>query len=410
LSSGISQFLVPLLLLWLAVVAGTICWYWREFGRLWREPVLACPVLVLESDDWGAGPLSQAAALEDISGVLRRYADAAGRRPVVSLAVVLAVPDGKAIASDGTSYQRVCLDEAPLVAVLKALKQGEAERTFSLQLHGLEHFWPDALMASSDPQVHAWLREPMPASTERLPSHLQSRWTDASSLPSQPLSDEEVHRAVKEEVDLYVRVIGRAPDVVVPPTFVWTPAVERAWAANGVDCVITPGCRYTSRAADGASVDDGAVFVNGDNTSGVMYLVRYDYFEPARGRDAAHALRALQSATAEGRPCVLENHRVNFCGDAAMHAHSLRELEKLVSGALQLMPHVRFLSSADLYRALKSRDRHWLRQGFLEKFPFQWQRFRNSGRLWKLLRLSGATLPGEWLARAISRGAAHSRA
>jgi hypothetical protein len=218
-----------------------------------------------------------------------------------------------------------------------------------------------------------------------------------------------VQRAVKEEVDVYFRAIGRRPTLVVPPTFVWTPVVERAWAANGVDCVITPGCRYTSRAADGTSVDDGAQFANGDNAGGVTYLVRYDYFEPARGRDAAHALRALQSATAEGRPCVLENHRVNFCGDAAMHAHSLKELEKLVAGALQLMPTVRFLSSADLYRVMKTQDRHWLRRGLLERFPFQWQRLRKTGRLWKLLKFSGATLPGEWLTRAISRGPASSR-
>lgn len=400
---------LSLLLLWLTLVTAIVFWYRCEIGRLWREPVFNCPVLVLESDDWGAGPSVQAAALDDIAAVLRRYRDSAGRQPVVSLAVVLSVPDGRAIAADGTSYRRVCLDDPPLAPVLDALKRGEAEGTFSLQLHGLEHFWPETLTASDDPQIYAWLRESLPASTEELPSQLQSRWTDASSLPSRPLPDEAVQQAVKEEVDLYARAFGRAPTLVVPPTFVWTPVVERAWVANGVECVITPGCRYTFRAADGASVDDGARFVNGDNAGGLTYLVRYDYFEPARSRDAEYALCALQRATAEGRPCVLENHRVNFCGDEAVHAHSLKELEKLVAGALQTRPTVRFLSSADLCRVMKTRDRQWLLLGFGERFPFQWQRLRNTGRLWKLLKLSGAALPGEWLTRAIWRGPASSR-
>lgn len=395
-------------LLWLAMVAAIVLWYRRDIGRLWREPVLNRPVLVLESDDWGAGPPVQATALDEIAAVLRRFQDSAGRRPVVSLAVVLAMPDGQAIAADGTSYQRVGLDEPPLASVLDALKRGEAEGTFSLQLHGLEHFWPETLMASVDPQVQAWLRQPLPASTERLPAHLQSRWTNASSLPSGPLTDEAVERAVKEEIEVYVRTIGRAPIVVVPPTFVWTPAVERAWAAHGVECVITPGCRYTARAADGTSVTDGAQFANGDCAGGVTYLVRYDYFEPARGRDANYALRALRRATAEGRPCVLENHRVNFCGDAAVRADSLHELEKLVAGTLQLMPTARFLSSVDLYRVMTKRDRQWLREGFGERFPFLWQRLRNTGRLWKLLKLSGAAFPGEWLMRTIQRASAPS--
>jgi len=31
----------------------------RELADAWREPVLAAPVLIVESDDWGYGPLEQ---------------------------------------------------------------------------------------------------------------------------------------------------------------------------------------------------------------------------------------------------------------------------------------------------------------------------------------------------------------
>ncbi len=383
--------------LWLGVVTSIIFCYRRELGRLWREPVLRWPVLVLESDDWGAGPLDQASALDDISAILRRFSDSTGRPAVMSLAVVLAVPNGRAIASCGNGYSRICLDEPMLSPVLGALKRGEAQGAFSLQLHGLEHYWPESLMACADSRVQAWLRAQPPASTERLPSYLQSRWVDASCLPSRPLGD--VQRAVAEEVEVYRRVFGRSPTLVVPPTFVWTPAVEHAWAAQGIECVITPGCRYVARAADGSSVADDARFANGDSTGGITYLVRYDYFEPARGRDAAYAQRALRRASAEGRPCVLENHRINFCQGPALCAHSLGELQQLLAGALAVTPRLRFLSSGDLFNIMKTRDAQWIASRWRERLPFIWQRLRQTGRLWKLLRLTGATFLGELLIR-----------
>lgn len=394
--------------LWLAGVAAIVLLYLPDIRRLWREPVLRYPVLIVESDDWGAGPLVQASALHDIAGVLRQFRDAAGRSPVLSLAVVLAVPNGRAISADGTTYRRTCLDEPPLAPILDMLKQGEAEGLFSIQLHGLEHFWPDTLMASEDATVRKWLREPEPAFTERLPPHLQIRWIDATVLPSKALARDTIRPAVTEEVDAFVRVFGRAPRIVVPPTFVWTGHVECAWAASGIECVITPGERYTGCAADGAFLDDGERFANGDRSGSIIYLVRCDYFEPSRGRGAEYALRALRRASSEGRPCVLENHRDNFCRDPAVRVRSLGELEKLVAGALKLMPTVRFLSSGDLFRVMKTREPQWLLLGFNERFPFLWQRLRHTGRLWTLLKFSGAVLPGELLMALKSRAPACS--
>lgn len=392
-------FLLLLPLSWLVFVIGILLWYRRDLGRFWREPVLKRPVLVLESDDWGAGPSSQVAALDEIAAVLKRHRDSTGRSAVASLAVVLAVPEGRAIAAEGASYRRICLDDPPLAPVCEALKRGEADGVFSLQLHGLEHFWPQTLMHSSDEQVRAWMREPAPAMTERLPSSLQSRWTDASRLPSSPLPDPDVRRAVADEVDVYQRAIGRSPNLVVPPTFVWTLAVERAWAAHGIECVITPGLRYTSRGVDGASTADDARFANGDHAGGITYLVRYDYFEPARGRDAAYALQALSRACEEGRPCVLENHRINFCGDATARVNSLQELERLMAGALAQVPDIRFLSSSELFHLIRGRDAQWFSSNRVERLSCLVRRLRRTGRLWKLLRLTGVAQSCERLLR-----------
>lgn len=385
-------------LLWLVACIAIVAVYFRTMQRFWREPVFKHPILIIESDDWGAGPLIQAAALDGIADVLERHRDVTGRSPVLTLAVVLAVPDGEAIqASD--EYRRLCLDAPLFEPIVAALRRGQSRGVFVTQLHGLEHFWPEALMASKDPDVQAWLRQSLPPVTEQLPSHLQSRWVNAAVLPSTIHSEQQVREAVAAEVSAYRSILGCAPQVVVPPTFVWTREVEAAWSDQGVECVVTPGVRYTRRNADGAADRTEGPFVNGERAGSVTYVVRTDYFEPARGRDAAYAMRALDRDVALGRPCILENHRDNFCKDDDWRARSQIELDDLLRAALEKHREVRFMSTWELYCVLRDRDPRWLVFKRADRLSCVWERFRRSGRLWKLMRLSGLAAAGARLVR-----------
>jgi hypothetical protein len=84
-------------------------------ARLWREPVLRRPVVILESDDWGPGPEQHAESLRRLADLLVRFRDSRGRHPTMTLAVVLAVPDTEHMRIHGTSgYSRVSLS-APRV-------------------------------------------------------------------------------------------------------------------------------------------------------------------------------------------------------------------------------------------------------------------------------------------------------
>jgi hypothetical protein len=399
------------LVLWALLAAALMVACRAAIVRAWRAPVFGRHVLVLESDDWGAGPLSQALALRMIADTLAKHRDDTGRHPLISLALVLAVPDGTAIAA-GDGYRRIGLDTPMLAPVLSALRAGLEGKVFSFQLHGHEHFWPGTLAACTDPAAVGWLRQPPPAATERLPSHLQSRWVDASRLPSAPLPANQIGTAVGDEVAAYRRIVGESPAVVVPPTFVWTKEVERAWAAAGIEYVVTPGWRSTQRNAKGVPDSDEGPIMNGDRgPGGVTYLVRSDYFEPARGRDAAYALRALEKAAVEGHPCVLENHRDNFIFDADQCRRSLTELDALCAGALRQHPDLRFLSTVELGRILRDLDPQWIAVPWRQRLPFVWQRLRHSGRLWKLMQLTGLATLGGLLVRLLAvRSAAPSAA
>ncbi len=377
-------------------------WHRRDIRLLWREPVFRHPILILESDDWGAGPLNQAEALDRLIPLLQRHRDETGHSAVLSLALVLAVPDGPRIEASGR-FERLRLDAPPLRPVLAALTRGESLGVFALQLHGLEHFWPSAIMSSGDPRVQVWCRQAAIASTEELPSHLQSRWVDASVLPSSAHTPAAILQAVDEETAAYAEVFGSPPCVVVPPTFVWTTEVEDAWATRGVTWVVTPGCRYTARDQRGDVGGKEGSWFNGQRRGGTRYVVRTDYFEPKKGRNANHALAALARDAAQARPCILENHRDNFCRGKEASSHAENELESLLQRALAVHRNLRFLSTAELCAILDRCDQRWIATSPRDRLPVLLERLRRSGRLWKLMRLSGLAWLGAHAIQTLAR-------
>ena len=374
--------------------------YAKQLATLWREPVWRVPVLVFESDDWGAGPLEQAAALTALQAVLLRHRDATGQPAKMTLGVVLALVDSTA--ASATHYQRVVLDDVRLAPVLAALQAGIAAGVFVPQLHGMEHYWPPAVLAAAqtDTGVARWLTgAPLPA-TEALPSALQSRWTDARVLPSLALSVAEIDAAAALETATFARIFGLAARVAVPTTFVWNDAVERAWAAHGVRYLVTPGTRHEYRDVHGKPAGDGRLICNGERSgNGIRYLVRDQYFEPALRHNAARGLAALARQTLLGRPALLETHRFNFIGTAA--TASLHTLDALLIAARGAYPRLRFMSTEQIAEAMLQADAALLETGLRGRLRAALTRSHMLPRFARLARLSGLALP-LWIMQQLS--------
>jgi hypothetical protein len=379
------------------------CWgiiglaFRREIARAWREPVLRVPVLIIESDDWGPGPEADADALAALAALLERYHDAGGRPPVVTLGVLLSTADTRRHAAEGTArYRDVHLD-APLFArILQAMLRGRARGLFALQLHGMAHYWPPALVAAAatSDAVREWLTAAGVPRHESLPSALQVRWADASVLPSKPLPDEAIDRAVAEEVAAFARILGEPPRVVVPPTFLWDARAEAAWVAHGIETIVTPGRRYSSRTVDGTMSIDSEPFANGEKAlSGATYVVRDVYFEPALGHRAERALEALALKKAAGRPTLLETHRFNFTGEAARTADALAEVGRLLGLALGMFPTLRFMSTQELATALRRRDPSVVTSDLRRRVHAWLSRLAEGPRLRRVAMLTGLVAP-----------------
>jgi hypothetical protein len=366
-----------------------------------REPVLRRPVLIIESDDWGAGGGRQAEALGEIAELLESFADRDGHHPVMTLGIVLATADGGKTLASG-SYARQVISPGTHAALLEVIRSGVDSGVFSVQLHGMEHFWPPAIMTAcrTDNAVADWLRDAPAARTEDLPAPLQSRWVDASSLPALPLAADAIRQAVREETGIFRELFGRLPAVAVPPTFIWNAGVEHAWAACGVGAIITPGARYESRDANGRPAGRGDLLYNGQSGDGnVIYLVRDVYFEPAFGHTADRALAALEDRTELGRPALFETHRFNFLATDQDKNRSMMELRRLLQLALERFPDVAFLSSGELADILAKRPPEWVERRWRRRLHVWLSRLGRVPRLRKLGWLSGWILPAGLLWR-----------
>ncbi len=390
-------WLLLIVTVWLALLALIMIYFGPTLRALWREPVLRHPVLIIESDDWGAGPLEQTKALNRLADILSSCRDHRGQPAVMTLAVILAVPDAAAIRASG-KYRRRGLDNAQFAALRESMENGVKQGVFALQLHGLEHYWPPSLMASGDETVQHWLTQDTPQSTEQLPAHLQSRWIDATTLPSRPLQERDIQTAVGEEIELYQRIFGGIPKVVVPPTFIWSDVVEAAWAAAGVKYVVTPGRKITCRDAEGKPACYQGRVHNLETGRGIYYLVRDDYFEPMLGHAATETLAALERKTALARPCLLETHRANFLGEREHVDHALRELATLLQQASDRFPRLCFISTEALAEAMLSGDPQWVEKRLGPRLAVFAGRLALIPRLGKLSRFSGLHLMLKWAA------------
>jgi hypothetical protein len=398
--------LIAAVVLWLAVSSALLALAFRRaLSAAWREPVLRAPVLILETDDWGYGPLVQAERLDRIANLLSSFHDPFGRHPVATLGVVLAGPDTERIRAEAfRTYHRVTLADPRLAIVREAMLRGATRGVFALQLHALEHFWPACLMqrASSDAQIRRWLTGATFPATEELPPPLQSRWIDTTELPSKPLPIDDVVLAAAEEIRTFTAVFGAKPEVVVPPTFVWNDTVEAAWAHAGVHIVVTPGVRNESRDATGRVVAGERSYFNAARgPQGVSYMVRDCYLEPSLGVTHERTLAALRANSRAGRPTLVEMHRVNFLDNERNAQHALDEVKRLLEMASAEFPTLCFMSTAEL--AHHSRDRSTLVERRIgTRVHLLIRRLAGISRLRKLAWATGAAIPA-WLTYVVTR-------
>lgn len=400
------DMLAYIALFFIVVWGSLLGFYASDLRRSWREPVLCYPVVIFESDDWGAGPLDQAKALSDLCEILARFKDRMGRKPVATLGIILATADTQRIKNaNGIEYFSASLSEPFYAPLREVMNEGVRQGMFALHLHGMEHYWPETLMqvATKDVSVHEWLQSDGIPCTESLPSPLQARWTDASVLPSRALESKVLHAAITEEASLFVTCFNVRPRVAVATTFVWTEEVEAAWAAAGIDVIITPGVRYTCRDATGKPGGEDKRMVNSElSKSGQIYLVRDVYFEPILGHTPIRLVNDAMEHARLGRPCLVEMHRFNFIGAAENCDKSLRVLKAALEQLQRTLPEIRFMTSLELAEAMRTKMPALVETNKTPRIRIWLRRIEQIRGFAKLAKISGLAMPLWLVGKAVS--------
>lgn len=390
-----------LILIW----GGLLAFYARDLRRSWREPVLRYPALIFESDDWGAGPLDQAKSLDNLHKILASFKDRMGRTPVATLGIILSTADTQRIRNAGnTEYFSVNLSESIYAPLREVMNEGVLQGVFALHLHGMEHYWPQALMkaAAKDESVRDWLHSDGIPSTESLPSPLQARWTDTSVLPSHALKSEVLHAAITEEVTLFDTCFNERPRVAVATTFVWTEEVEAAWAKEGIDVIITPGSRYTCRDATGKPGGVDKRMKNGElSNNEQVYLVRDVYFEPMLGHTPERLVDDAREHVRLGRPCLVEMHRFNFIGAMEKCDTSLRALDTALEQLQHTFPETRFMTSLELADAMRTKTPALIEIKLTPRIRIWLRRIKQIRGFAKLAKISGLSAPLWMIGKAV---------
>ena len=375
-----------------------LLWYYRALLlALWREPMLRHPVLIIESDDWGPGPKGHGQQLYRIAKILERYHDQRGNPAVMTLGVALALPDVKRMALDDyRQYYRQLLSPVLCPAICEVMRRGTASGVFAVHMQGLERYWPSTLLwaIKANEQVKGWLLSDEFPRTEELPPYLQSRWTNATSLPSRPLSEHQIRAAIALEAKVFARIFGATPHVVVPPAFCWNNLVEKAWAEVGVRVIVTPGYRCEAHDRDGGMTAKGALIYNGQtNAYGQIYIVRDDYFEPALGHLAEKGLAALEKKSSLARPTLLESHRLNFVDDPDAADMALNQLDRLLEETIKRFPKVLFMSTEKLADGLVEGAPDFVHRKIMPRIGVWLLRASEVDSLWRWVWLSGMIIP-----------------
>ena len=341
------------------------------------------PVLVIESDDWGATRVPSAEALDDFAGrhpefrpdhyqrldaldsyddvaslrgVLLGVSNAAGEHPKVTMNFAMANPDFGAIRDNGfsrfeyeplqTSYRRGGAGKT----TLDALREASSSGVLRPQLHAREH-----LNATS------WLSDVRGGGASRDAFDLGMVGVGGAEYCAMdalnPLNaDVDRVAYLAEAAALFEATFGFSSKSFIASCYVWDGEVERILRALGISQIQSGRFQRAPR-RDG-SLARRLRSMGSTTRCGQVLTVRNCNFETARWKDEGlsraeiveRGVREVEEAFALRHPAVVCSHRVNYVSAVSPENAELGRgcLAEMLERVTEAHPDVRFLFSDEL--------------------------------------------------------------
>lgn len=167
-----------------------------------------------------------------------------------------------------------------------------------------------------------------------------------------------VATSIKEGMHLFEEAFGYPSTSIIAPRYVWNSALEKEFKAVGVKHIQTSFYQQEPIKKGYKNTYHYTGQVN--KNSGLNYIVRNAYFEPAyQGTtDWVQAtLSKVKLAFTFHTPAIISMHRINFVGglDASARELNLSQFKTLLTAIIKQYPDVEFLSSDELGHLIETK-------------------------------------------------------
>lgn len=170
--------------------------------------------------------------------------------------------------------------------------------------------------------------------------------------------NEFVATSIKEGMHLFEEAFGYTSSSIIAPRYVWNSALEKEFKAVGVKHIQTSF--YQQEPIQNGYKNTYHYTGQVNKNSGLNYIVRNAYFEPAYQGTinwVEATLAKVKLSFTFHTPAIISMHRINFVGglDGGAREQNLSQFKILLTAIIKKYPDVEFLSSDELGHLIETK-------------------------------------------------------
>ncbi|GAB1448395.1 hypothetical protein MASR2M44_14040 [Bacteroidota bacterium] len=344
------------------------------------------PILVIESDDWGAIRMPNSNVYSKLKGkgipvessiyckydqlesnedvdllinILSGIKNENGKNPVITTNFVVANPDfDKIKQADFKEYFYKSIEETYKNTkgsenLIKKVKQAQSEKLIQPQFHGREHvnvpLWLELLKSNND-FLFAFNLGLWGLSKDVFPAMKKSIQATYDSI-----DDNYAKESIESGLKLFEEIFGFKSKTFIANNYIWSEALNPVLVENEVTHL--QGMKYQLLPLEhNESRKKIRRFSGQKNNLGITYGIRNCTFEPTEMGDTVEStMNQISRSFMFKKPAIISTHRVNFSGglDTKNRDLNLKNFEILLKSIVNRWPDIIFLSSDELINIIK---------------------------------------------------------
>lgn len=345
-------------------------------------------IVVIESDDWGSVRMPShevyeeflrrgvrvdkdpycrydcLATADDLSAlfdVLISVKDKNGRHAVITADTVVANPVFEKIKESGfreyfyEPFTETLKRSPQHEGAFELWKQGMDAGIFHPQLHGREHLnvkkWLRTLQSGEEVTRLAFDLGTF-GLTSAVDARIKNNYMGAFNSGLEE-DIKEYDTIITEGQQLFEQLFGYKSESFIATTYTWNPKIEDSLKRNGVKYLQGMVHQHVPLDDDMTFAYKKDNFTGRKSVSGLIYLSRNVFFEPAHHKDediSNNVLDRVKCAFRWHKPAIISVHRINFISsiDYSNGNNTLIQFKKILNTIVAKYPDVEFMTTDQL--------------------------------------------------------------